>query len=380
MTNANERFFLAVRNGDEEAVARALEKDPALIHATSAYGLRPLLEAGLAGQKGLVALLLECDAPVDLDDAAALGRLDLLEAALAATPDALDATGQGGWTPLHLAAFAGEIGTTRRLLEAGAQTSVISENGERNSPLHAALAGNGDPQVVRILLEAGARPDARASKGVTPLHLAASRGDLETITLLMEAGARPEAMEDGRTPADLARERGHPEVAEQLMPGKSAPTRRTFLAVAAIGGAMALSSLPETLVGEMRQEQERPPALSDAVVREFVVAAHSDLELTRSLLQTNPALLNATWDWGAGDFETALGGASHMGRRDIAALLLGEGARLDLFCAAMMDMADVVSAVLELYPDAVTWKGPHGISLLRHAEAGEASRVIALLS
>lgn len=216
MTDAKERFFDAVRSGDEETVARALDKDPTLIRATSPYGLRPLLEAGLAGQRSLVALLLERGAPVDLGDAAALGRLDLLETALSAAPHALDSAGQGGWTPLHLAAYAGESGTTRRLLEAGAQTSVIAENSERNSPLHAALAGKGDLQVVRILLEAGARPDAPASRGVTPLHLAASRGDLEAITLLMEAGARPEAMEDGRTPADLARERGHPEVSEHL--------------------------------------------------------------------------------------------------------------------------------------------------------------------
>lgn len=214
--DANEHFFDAVRSGDEETVGRALDKDSTLIRATSSHGLRPLLEAGLAGQTSLVALLLERGAPVDLGDAAALGRLDLLEAALGATPHALDAAGQGGWTPLHLAAYAGEIGATRRLLEAGAQTSVIAENGERNSPLHAALAGKGDSQVVRIMLDAGARPDVRANGGVTPLHLAASRGDLEAITLLLEVGARPEAMEDGRTPADLALERGHPEVAEHL--------------------------------------------------------------------------------------------------------------------------------------------------------------------
>lgn len=216
MTNTNEHFFHAVRSGDEEGVAQALDKDPALIRATSPYGLRPLLEAGLAGRKGLVALLLQRDAPVDLGDAAALGRLDLLEAALDAAPDALDATGQGGWTPLHLAAFAGEIGSTRRLLEAGAETSVIADNDQRNTPLHAALAGKGDLQVLRILLDAGARPDTRASGGVTPLHLAASRGSLEAITLLVEAGARPEAMQDGRTPAELARERGHSEAAEHL--------------------------------------------------------------------------------------------------------------------------------------------------------------------
>ena len=216
MTAASEGFFDAVRSGDGQTVARALDADPTLVRAMSAYGLRPLLEALFAGQSGVVAMLLEHGAPVDLGDAAALGRLDLLEAALGTTPQALDLPGQGGWTPLHLAAYAGEVGTTRRLLEAGARSAVVARNREQNTALHAALAGKGDLQVVRLLIEAGARPDARAGKGVTPLHLAASRGSLEAITLLVEAGARPEAMEDGRTPADLARERGHPEVAEHL--------------------------------------------------------------------------------------------------------------------------------------------------------------------
>ncbi len=93
------------------------------------------------------------------------------------------------------------------------------------------------------------------------------------------------------------------------------------------------------------------------------------------MLDEQPALLNATWDWGAGDFETALGAASHMGHREIAGLLLGRGARLDLFCAAMMGMLDVVRPVVEAYPAAVDWLGPHGISLLRHALAGDADDV-----
>ena len=45
--------------------------------------------------------------------------------------------------------------------------------------------------------------------------------------------------------------------------------------------------------------------------------------------------MNASWDWGGGDWETGLGAAAHMGRRDIAELLLGRGARLDLFAAAI---------------------------------------------
>jgi hypothetical protein len=92
-----------------------------------------------------------------------------------------------------------------------------------------------------------------------------------------------------------------------------------------------------------------------------------------------PALLNACWDWGGGDFETALGGAAHMGRRDIAELLLERGARLDVFAAAMLGMEEVVRAVLAADPAARDAPGPHGIPLVEHARAGGADKVLALL-
>src|SRR5262245_30214145 len=74
------------------------------------------------------------------------------------------------------------------------------------------------------------------------------------------------------------------------------------------------------------------------LAQDFVIYAHSDLAMTRKLLEKEPALLNATMDWGGGDWETGLGGASHMGRRDIAEFLLERGARIDLFCAAMLGL------------------------------------------
>ena len=59
-----------------------------------------------------------------------------------------------------------------------------------------------------------------------------------------------------------------------------------------------------------------------------------------------------------------------MGEKSIAEFLLSHGARIDLFCAAMLGLATVVEPIVAAYPDAVHWKGPHGISLLRHAQAG----------
>ena len=81
-------------------------------------------------------------------------------------------------------------------------------------------------------------------------------------------------------------------------------------------------------------------------------------------------MINATWDWGGGDFETALGAASHMGHSEIANYLLENGARLDLFAAVMLGNLDIVKAALAAYPGAVNIPGPHGISLIAHAQAG----------
>jgi hypothetical protein len=115
---------------------------------------------------------------------------------------------------------------------------------------------------------------------------------------------------------------------------------------------------------------KRPDPLAAPTVEEFVRVAHKDLAATKAMLTEQPRLLNATWDWGAGDFETGVGGAGHMGNREIAEYLIGEGARLDIFVAAMLGKMDIVKALLTAWPGLVHSKGPHGISLLRHAKAG----------
>ncbi|HEY3475339.1 MAG TPA: hypothetical protein VGK56_12060 [Anaerolineales bacterium] len=115
---------------------------------------------------------------------------------------------------------------------------------------------------------------------------------------------------------------------------------------------------------------DKQPALEASLVQEFVGNAHGDLERVKELLAQEPALIHASWDWGGGDFETGLGAAAHMGRRDIAIFLLEKGARIDLFAAAMLGRLEIVKAVLEAFPQAINVLGPHGIPLLAHAQAG----------
>lgn len=144
-------------------------------------------------------------------------------------------------------------------------------------------------------------------------------------------------------------------------------TRRRFVVrtgFAIVGGPVAALAQSQPAL------PERPPALAPALVNEFVVKAHTDLAATKALLLEQPRLLNATWDWGGGDFETGIGGAGHMGSREIAEYLISQGARLDVFVAAMLGKVEIVRALLTTWPGLLHSKGPHGISLLRHAHAG----------
>ena len=115
---------------------------------------------------------------------------------------------------------------------------------------------------------------------------------------------------------------------------------------------------------------DRKPALEPDLVQEFVGVAHGDFNRVKELLEREPTLVNATWDWGGGDFETALGASAHMGAKDIANYLLERGARLDVFAAAMLGKLEIVKAALKEYPDAKDILGPHGIPLIAHAVAG----------
>ena len=163
-------------------------------------------------------------------------------------------------------------------------------------------------------------------------------------------------------------------------------TRRGFLgAVPLAGAATALlqsgfiptAQAEDPPVAGVKPYPEFPHA-DPKLVQEMVGVCHFNETRVKELVQLKPELVNAVWDWGFGDFETALGAASHTGRRSIAEFLIQHGARLDIFAATMLGMTDVVKAMVTALPGVQKTPGPHGISLLSHAKAGgDAAREVA---
>jgi hypothetical protein len=112
------------------------------------------------------------------------------------------------------------------------------------------------------------------------------------------------------------------------------------------------------------------PTQDADLVREMVTVAHGNVKRVKELVDRQPTLAGAAWDWGFGDWENALGAASHVGNREIAEYLVAHGARPTIFSAAMLGQLDVVKAFVAAAPGVQRIHGPHGITLLAHAKAG----------
>lgn len=151
--------------------------------------------------------------------------------------------------------------------------------------------------------------------------------------------------------------------------------RRRFLCVG--GSALAAAAVwraSPTLAAEPpagRAFHPLYPTQEPDLAREMVGVSHGNIARVRELVDARPSLARAAWDWGFGDWETALGAASHTGNRDIAEYLIAKGARPTLFSAAMLGQLDVVKAFVAASPGVQRIHGPHGITLLAHARAGK---------
>jgi ankyrin repeat protein len=144
--------------------------------------------------------------------------------------------------------------------------------------------------------------------------------------------------------------------------------RKEFINGSLLG--LATTAVTPALLFSQSQKKESDQ-LDTKLVKDFVVAGHSNLELVKEMLQEHPNLIYSPYDWGNGDFEEAIEGAGHLGNKEIANYLISQGARVSLFVLAMLGKTNLVKPTLEAYPELIFAKGPHGLTLLHHALIGE---------
>lgn len=206
----------ALRAGDLATADMLITDQLDAARGTGDGGQSPVLEALYHGHTEF-AFRIARHRETDLIEAAALGDEPRVRSLLERNASAVANRSPDGWTPLHLAAFFGRTAAASALIEKGADLEARSANYMANTPLCAAIAGATNVETIALLLESGADVNANTGSGVRPIHLAAARGAEAVTRDLLSRGARVDvAMEDGKTPAQMAAERGHPEVASLL--------------------------------------------------------------------------------------------------------------------------------------------------------------------
>jgi uncharacterized protein len=242
----------------------------------------------------------------------------------------------GKWIPeddqvaveLRSAVHAGDVEAIRRLLRgdpALATARLVGRRGGTGTPLHLVADWPGyfpnGPQVVRLLIDAGADPDAlTTSQGAqagpgseTPLHYAASSDDVDVAEALIDAGADIE-VPDGSigTPLDNAVGYGCWQVARLLV------TRGARVDKAWHAAALGMLARLETLLGS------DPPA--EQVSQAFWHACTSGQRRAAEYLLSRGADLNWEPDYAHGTPLDAAGGLSTR-QENVISWLRGLGAR-----------------------------------------------------
>lgn len=151
-----------------------------------------------------------------------LGDVTKLKQLLRNHPEFANAENRDGLTPLGFAAHYGQVNAVKLLLENGADVNAVSHSKidfiPSNTALHAAIAGERDVDVIKLLLSYHAKTNIFDSNGHTCLHTAAFHDDnIEIIDLLIDHGANVNASyEGGPTCMALAKAKGNRRVVEFL--------------------------------------------------------------------------------------------------------------------------------------------------------------------
>ena len=207
-----------IEAGDTLAIDHLLHNNPSLCKEKTSHDISPLLLACYYKKPQIIKVMLKHLQDPDLFESTAANVLDLVKVWLETHPESIDSYASHGFTALGIASYFGHEEIVRYLLLKGADPNLPSNNGYRVYPLHSAISSNYEG-VAKMLVEAGAEVNVAQASLITPLHSAAQNGNIEMLILLLEQGAQVQMQtEHGETPADLARARGHKEIAKILDP------------------------------------------------------------------------------------------------------------------------------------------------------------------
>ncbi len=209
--------FQLLQAGDADGLRQLLEQDPAASEARDSNGVSLLMHSIYRGRRDLAELIASKKKALDIFEASAIGRLDRLKQCLR-DASAINSRSKDGFTALHFACFFGQPESARLLIESGAAVDAVAANPTKVMPLHSAASAR-NLEAARLLLERRARGivNARQQGGWVPIHAAAQNGDRAMVELLLKHGADPKlANDEGKTPAMVAKEKGHEEIAAML--------------------------------------------------------------------------------------------------------------------------------------------------------------------
>src|SRR6266404_7788703 len=173
---ATKKLVETIRAGDKAALDTLLRSEPGLLNYTAPNGSSALLLAAYYGHGELAEVFRRHRAEPDVFEASALGDLETVRNLVGGDRGLVNAFAADGFYPLGLAAFFGHRAIVEFLLKNGADVSLSARNAQKVTALHAG-ATRGDAEIVRMLLEASADPNARQERGFVPLHSAAANGN-----------------------------------------------------------------------------------------------------------------------------------------------------------------------------------------------------------
>jgi len=114
--------------------------------------------------------------------------------------------------------------------------------------------------------------------------------------------------------------------------------------------------------------------ITKADVKDFVEAAHANLDKVKQMLSDKPLLLNMP-----NGNETALGAACQMKHKELIQFLLAQGAPMDIYAACVLGLTDKVAEFLDADPLLVNAKNKQSHGKMPIAFASEQPEVLALL-